>query len=893
MRTTDGGRTWTRFTPPPADNSGPPTGQLTVFAAHPNVSGVVFAAIGAGLWRSTDAGQSWQLIYTAGGSDAESQGVITAIGFDHLSPSTVYMAGSDGFRTSNDLGTNWQKKNATNLGGPFQGAFAFSQPRIESDPQGSGALIANASRPYLSRDGGQTWTVLLPTPAQTSSVATFSRTQPGRIYVGAAAGASGSLWVSDNWGQTWSQTKAQPLAAPSGAVIDVFTNPDQPSLLYVLTLGALLVSDDNAASWYRLMPDYLGYQVSRATGCENGSLLVATRDFDQLSFSGDQGQSWQTTAVANVQKFTAGAGCSAYVVRQISGDGFVAMLDQFGAAKWSTYLSGVGLDAVTAINTDQSGNVLVAGTVNRIADILLAKFTSDGRLLWKKVISGSSGDTPFDIAADDAGNIVTGGQTGSDDFPVTTGGARTQASSGFAAKLTADGDVLWARYVDILASSLALEPGGSILFAGTAPTSNRNSLIRVDASGSTVEMLDTIVARPAVVRTDAAGNVYIAGSVLPEDARTNTPGAYVSPVRARSCGSISWGGPITGFGRTDLQVARLRAGTLEPDFSAVLGGECGSSPQSLDIGADGRITLGFLTQAQAFDLRAPFATAGCCQQYDLSTGVAQLSADGTQLLRSSLLDGCSQVRVAATPDAIYTASDNNIDATVLQIEAATEPTVRVDNVVNAFSGTGFGVAPGELIAISGVHLGPAEPIDLEINSLQDLPVELGNTAVLLNGQQIPLLRVSNTQVIAAVPYELSGNSVSVQLSHNGDWSNEVSVRVIASSPALLTAGFPFIDPETAPQANARNFDGTPNGPSNPAKVGDTVWVFATGLGVTNTAVRSGAIARTEALAPTALFRDQHDVPFSYSPLGPAPKPIAIRSMPAFINNIFAGPDCCA
>jgi hypothetical protein len=129
----------------------------------------------------------------------------------------------------------------------------------------------------------------------------------------------------------------------------------------------------------------------------------------------------------------------------------------------------------------------------------------------------------------------------------------------------------------------------------------------------------------------------------------------------------------------------------------------------------------------------------------------------------------------------------------------------------------------------------------------------------------------------------------VQVIRNDSASNELIVPLIDALPALLAVGFPHTQPGAVLPAIARNADGTLNSPSNPARLGSTVWVFATGLGTTNAAVESGEIASSEALRPAGLFRDSAVVPF-YVRLDeqPAVSP-AIRSMPGFLNSIFAFP----
>jgi uncharacterized protein (TIGR03437 family) len=299
----------------------------------------------------------------------------------------------------------------------------------------------------------------------------------------------------------------------------------------------------------------------------------------------------------------------------------------------------------------------------------------------------------------------------------------------------------------------------------------------------------------------------------------------------------------------------------------------------MDITDDRRITVGFSTQAQAFDQLGAVASAGFCRFYDIGTGIAQLSADGSRLIRSTMLDGCGFIRVASGDTSIHSASpDNAPDALVLRVPAGFQSGPRIDRISNAFSGTGHGVAPGELVAIYGAELGPAEPIDLGLNAKQDLPLELGGTQVFFDGVPAPMLRAGASQLIVVAPDTLDARAATVEVVAGGRRANEVLVPVIPFDPALLPRSFPATEPGVTLQANARNADGSLNGPDNPAAPGSIVWVFATGLGRTDPPAPAGAIARSDSVRPTTLFRDG-----SFAPL------TGVRSMTGFVSSLFAVP----
>ena len=82
--------------------------------------------------------------------------------------------------------------------------------------------------------------------------------------------------------------------------------------------------------------------------------------------------------------------------------------------------------------------------------------------------------------------------------------------------------------------------------------------------------------------------------------------------------------------------------------------------------------------------------------------------------------------------------------------------------------------------------------------------------------------------MAVVPYEVSGNpSTQLQISYQGQTSTAVAIPVAIAAPGIFTA-----DGSGSGQGMISNDDGTANAPGNPASVGSTVLVSATGEGQT-------------------------------------------------------------
>lgn len=128
---------------------------------------------------------------------------------------------------------------------------------------------------------------------------------------------------------------------------------------------------------------------------------------------------------------------------------------------WAQSIGGLGLDVGRAVTTDESGNVFVVGNFTggtHIADTFLtgygsmeafvAKFTSEGDLLWARVISGPLEDMARGVVADHLGNVyVVGHFTDTVVFsisPTETIAARSAGGQdAFVVKYDANGHLIW------------------------------------------------------------------------------------------------------------------------------------------------------------------------------------------------------------------------------------------------------------------------------------------------------------------------------------------------------------------------------------------------------------------------------------------------------------------
>jgi hypothetical protein len=131
-------------------------------------------------------------------------------------------------------------------------------------------------------------------------------------------------------------------------------------------------------------------------------------------------------------------------------DVFVAKLDGDGNRLWARQFGTSDHDFANALAADPEGGVYVAGgrdhpdfRFGRFGDALLARYSSDGTLMWQRTLDGGDFDDAWDIIADRNLIQVVGRTSRGTSGELTE---RTQGpSDAFLAKLSRDGDLLSVR----------------------------------------------------------------------------------------------------------------------------------------------------------------------------------------------------------------------------------------------------------------------------------------------------------------------------------------------------------------------------------------------------------------------------------------------------------------
>ena len=153
------------------------------------------------------------------------------------------------------------------------------------------------------------------------------------------------------------------------------------------------------------------------------------------------------------------------------------------------------------------------------------------------------------------------------------------------------------------------------------------------------------------------------------------------------------------------------------------------------------------------------------------------------------------------------------------------------------------IAPGEILILHGICMGPESTLVGHFDSNGVLSNELGQTQVIFDDVAAPLFFVQNGQIEVVAPYELANKSVTTMRVTNQGNSTSTQVNVIDGRAGIFT-----VDGLAA----AINADGTMNSAANPAARGELIALYATGLGQTNRPGVDGKILKGVATTITTV-----------------------------------------
>jgi uncharacterized protein (TIGR03437 family) len=778
---------------------------VSALAADPLNANVFYAiSVGSGV-KSIDGGNTWTTMTMP--STRLAQFVV-----DPSNDQNVYADGYDvGFMKSTDGGATWNLID-TGITLPQN----LSEIAMWVDPNSHAVFGAVATIMYRSVDAGATW--------QTVSTAGgfnnlyFDITNPGVLYL--LAGGNGWMKSTDD-GSTF-----QPVTLP---VTSIFADPNTKGRLLGNGFGGIYESDDDGATWTVknsqatiFAADWtirVFYGRAEPTSAPTSGIVLISGDLQTVTPVGPP-------AITPI--YAAVSGGHLYLPASGAANAFVTKLDSSGNVVYSTYIGGMGGSSVTAIVVDAAGNAYVTGGAGSpdfpttkgaysttSGGSFVSKFKPDGSLAYSTFFP----ETVTALAVDSSGAAYITGATDSS-LPVTPGAYLSTCSfcgvvvvnrgvqintDVFLTKFDPTGSTLiYSTYLGLqngYAASLALASDGSTYVPSSA------AIYHMNATGSS--MLGTGSAQlgtQTVVAVGPDGSVYAAGSTV-NTKFVATAGAFQTTGPPAALPDQ----PTTGTGivKLDAQLQNILAATW-------FGGSYAITLRAMTIDAPGDVYVaggtaprGLPTRTPLFEAFGPAAGTGF---------LSELSGDLSKLLFSTYLGDTDAFSVAGVASGASgsivvggsTKSPSTAKVWINTLTVAPPPALRIDSILNAASVLDGPISSGETIYVRGAGFG-------------------SDAQLMIGGAVVPTLAITPGQITAVVPSNLA-SAVAVQVQSGGATLNIVPVPTAATSPGIFSA-----DGSGSGPGYILNQDGSLNGPTHPAKIGDQITIYATGVGpVTST-----------------------------------------------------------
>jgi photosystem II stability/assembly factor-like uncharacterized protein len=252
------------------------SGRIADIDIHPNDENIWYVAVGSGgVWKTTNAGTSWDSIF-----DNQSSYSIGSVTIDPNNPNTIWVGTGenvggrhvgygDGVYKSTDGGDSWQ-----NMG--LENSEHISKVIVH--PNDSDIIWVAAQGPlwdsggdrglYKSTDGGENWNKVLgddewigvtdivmdPRNPNRLYAATWQRHRTAAAYMGGGPGTG--IYKSTDGGDSWKELESG-LPSSNMGKIGLAISPQKPDIVYAAitldrTTGGVFKSEDRGASWEKM-----------------------------------------------------------------------------------------------------------------------------------------------------------------------------------------------------------------------------------------------------------------------------------------------------------------------------------------------------------------------------------------------------------------------------------------------------------------------------------------------------------------------------------------------------------------------------------------------------------------------------------------------------------------
>jgi len=528
----------------------------------------------------------------------------------------------------------------------------------------------------------------------------------------------------------------------------------------------------------------------------------------------------------------------------------------FVATVW--VFSGVALTTVSA---------QVPCTIETFAGGGVKPAPNDGSLAREVLLS-----RPFDIATDSAGNVFFT-DTAADEIRVV------RASTGIIETVYGRNAPVGERLRD--PRGLAMDSQGNLYVADR----QRNQILRIQQNGTMsviagrygfmvcgsvftcgdkLPALDAVIPEPFDIAVDSSGNVYVADNSF----RGDRPGEDVYPKGIRKINAAD--GRIDSVRGVDGRRINLDspqaiaidsqdwlvAATLKGVFRINLAGEVEEFPDAagflsqvsgIAAGQDGNIYLSQIPRAAVgfpdrSDHVAVLTPKGSLRTIVGLANTRETVGDGGPAPSASVVFPRGIIVDSRGDLLIADSLSGRVRRVFAPQDCPSEklPLMKFEGFTNGASFSSAAASPGMVFSIFGVRLGSPTLRQSSFGPDGRLPRELAGTQVFINGVAAPLLFSLDTQVGGIVPFGVpTEGTITVEVAYEGIKSEPLPAFGYPSHAGVFT-----LDATGRGQAAALNQDGTINSPLRPARRGEWMVLYATGLGKTDPPSVDGTVNET-------------------------------------------------
>ncbi len=267
--------------------------------ASKKTPGLVFAGTDAGVYRSTDSGEHWQLLLESHPS------LVDEVALDPQNDSVVY-AGLDepfgipkGLYRTTDQGVTWSNKS------PYAG-IPVTSLFVQADTS-TNIFLGSPSMVWKSTDRGEHWEALLSRAgASETQVVRVARSDSRFIYAGVSSNNVDlcGMFITENEGFLWERrVNGFPESIDARAVLSLDVHPSNPRMAWAGSWSdGIYRTTDAGLSWMNTTPGVEGNHRDLKCDPNDPTKLYALLCPSEYNFpygilkSNDSGSSWEQMA---------------------------------------------------------------------------------------------------------------------------------------------------------------------------------------------------------------------------------------------------------------------------------------------------------------------------------------------------------------------------------------------------------------------------------------------------------------------------------------------------------------------------------------------------------------------------------------------------------------------